>query len=152
MVALALAASYDALLAEAAAGGFFDPAAGWSAPLILAHIAANDGLLTQVTLAVARGISQPYDNATVSEETTLRAYADRLGWDGLLIEVRTGADALMAAAGAMTAAQGQQLVDARVIDDGKIVMDDAVPWIRMLMAHASHHLPAHTRALAALRR
>lgn len=152
MVAHALAASYNALLAEAAAGGFADPPHGWSAAVILAHVAVNDELLTQVTQAVAQGISPPYDNSAASDEVNLRAYADRLGWDGLLVEVRRGADALMTAASALTAEQGQRLVDARIVEDGAVVMDDIVPWIRILMAHAHHQLPAYTRRLVGLRR
>lgn len=151
MVALALAASYDALLAEATAGGFIDPPSGWTASMILAHVATNDGLLTQVTNAVSAGHSTPYDNAAAIDDAVLRAYADRLGWDGLLVEVRRTAGALMSAATAMTGEQGQRLVNSHIVDAGALVMDDAVAWTRILMVHAQHHLPGHTRQLAALR-
>ncbi|MEP7053895.1 MAG: maleylpyruvate isomerase N-terminal domain-containing protein [Actinomycetota bacterium] len=152
MVAHALNAPYEALLAEAAGGGFVDPPEGWTAAMILAHVAINDRLLAAVTKAVTEGHSPPYDNAPAINSAQLRAYADRTGWDGLLDEVRSGADALMAAAAAMTAEQGQRLVDSRIVDAGNVVMDDAVPWLRILMVHGQNHLPAHRRQLAALRR
>jgi hypothetical protein len=152
MVAHGLNASYDALLAEAAAGGFADPAQGWSAAMILAHVALNDRLLTAVTRALCNGLSQPYDNAPTTDAANLRAYADRVGWEGLLDEVRSGANELMAAATAMTAEQGQRLVDSRIVDDGAMVMNDAVPWARIVMVHGQHHVPERRRQLAALRR
>lgn len=151
MVAHALAASYNALFAEASASRFVDPPSGWSARMILAHIATNDQRLSQITHEVTAGHSPPYDNADAVNDTILRAYADRLGWDGLLEEARTGADALMAAVSEMTDEQGQRLVDSHIVEGGDVVMDDAVPWARLLMVHAQHHLPGHTRQLAALR-
>jgi hypothetical protein len=151
MVVHALGAAYNALLAEATAGGFTEPANGWTASMILAHIATNDGLITAVTRAVAQGHAPPYDNAPSINDAGLREYADRLGWDGLLAEVRRTADALMAAATAMTDEQGQRLVSSRIVDGATTVVDDVVPWTRMLIAHAQHHLPQYTRQLAALR-
>lgn len=152
MVQHALAASYKALLSEAATGAFLDPVEGWSAAMILAHIAINDRHLAVVTEAVCAGCFARHDNADAINDNGLREYAARLGWDGLLVEVRQARDALMAAASAMTEQQGQQLVDTHLVDAGTVVVDDALPWSRLLMVHAQHHLPGHMRQLAALRR
>lgn len=151
MVANLLAASYDSLLAEAAAGGFTDPPSGWTAPMILAHIAINDARLAQITSAVSDGLTASNDNSAAVDDDRLREYAARLGWDGLLREVRENADALLAAAAEMTDEQAQRLVNTRIVDAGVTVVDDALPWGRMLLVHAQNHLPAHTRQLIALR-
>lgn len=152
MVQHALAASYKALLSEAATGAFLDPVEGWSASMILAHIAINDRRLAAITETVSAGLFARNDNADAVDDNGLREYAARLGWDGLLVEVRQAGDVLMAATSAMTEQQGQQLVDTHIVDAGAVVVDDALPWSRLLMVHAQHHIPGHMRQLAALRR
>lgn len=148
----ALRAAYDGLLAVAQAGDFHDPRSGeWSAAMVLAHVATNDVLLTEVTRQVAAGHMLTYDNTPTNSEPDLRRTAEELGWDGLLAEVRRRADLLIEAVEALDAAHGQTLVDARIVDAGQVMVDDAVPWSRLLMTHASTHLPMHTRQLTALR-
>lgn len=146
-----LAASYNSLLAEAAAGGFAEPASGWNASMILAHIALNDRRLAQITSAVSDGLTATNNNADSINAEKLRQYAAALGWEGLLREVRASADALLAAAAEMTSEQGQRLVDSYIVEDGRVVMDDAVPWGRLLLVHAQNQLPSLTRQLTALR-
>lgn len=152
MVQHALAASYTAFLSEAATGAFPDPVEGWSAAMILAHIAINDRRLAVITETVCAGHFARNDNADAVNDNALREYAARLGWDGLLAEVRQAGDALMVVTSAMTEQQGQQLVDTHLVDAGAVVVDDALPWSRFLLVHAQHHLPGHMRQLAALRR
>lgn len=152
MVAQMLAASYNTLLAEAAAGGFVDPPTGWTAGMILAHIALNDRRLAQITSAVSDGLTARNDNSDAIDDDRLREYAAGLGWDGLLREVRASADELLAAASEMTEEQSQRLVDTHIVDGGAVVVDDAVPWGRLLLVHAQNHVPDHTRQLVALRR
>ncbi len=148
----ALSAAYAALLSEAAAGGFREPSPGhWTAGMLLAHIAINDALLLGVTRALAAGTLAAYDNAAAVAETELRRVADKLGWDGLLGEVRRSADALIEAVHGLTQEQGQRLVDTRIVDGGATKVDDAVPWDRLLVVQAQTHLPSLTRQLVALR-
>ena len=151
MVANALASSYNSFLEEAARGGFQEPASGWNAGMILAHVVINDQRLTAITREVCAGRSLRNDNGDAADTESLRQLAERLGWDGLLEEVRSVGSGLMIAVSEMTEEQGQRLVDSHIVDGGVVVVDDAVPWSRLLMVHAQHHLPDHTRQLAALR-
>jgi hypothetical protein len=148
----ALRATYDGLLAVAQAGDFHDPSAGeWSAAMVLAHVATNDGLLTEVTRQVAAGHAITYDNAAANTESRLRGLAEELGWDGLIAEVRRRADLLIEAVDALDSAHAETLVDSRIVDAGQVRVDDTVPWSRLLLAQAHTHIPMHTRQLAALR-
>lgn len=148
----ALRAAYDGLLAVAQAGDFHDPPTGeWSAAMVLAHVATNDVMLTEVTQQVAAGHALRYDNAPASSEAALRRLADELGWDGLIAEVRRRADLLIDAVGTLDSAHAETLVDSRIVDAGQVRVDDTVPWSRLLLAQAHTHIPMHTRQLAALR-
>jgi hypothetical protein len=149
----ALRSAYDGLLAVAQAGEFHDPPAGeWTAAMVLAHVATNDVLLTEVTRQVAAGRALRYDNAPASTAGQLRRVVDELGWDGLIAEVRRRADLLIEAVDNLDNVHAETLVDSRIVDAGHAVVDDTVPWSRLLLAQAATHIPMHTRQMAALRR
>jgi hypothetical protein len=148
----ALRSAYDGLLAVAQAGDFHDPPPHqWSAAEVLAHVATNDQLLTEVTRQVAAGHMLSYDNAPAIAESHLRRLAEQLSWDELIAEVRRRADLLIEAVDALDSAHAETLVDSRIVDAGQVRVDDAVPWSRLLLAQSQTHIPMHTRQLAALR-
>lgn len=144
--------AYDDVLAEVAAGGFAPPADGeLSAEQIVAHLAANDELMSEATEAVLAGspyayydleaIHRPQLNALVAEHGGL---AELTAWlratSGRLCEL---VDRLGPAA--------DTPVDTHLHEDVDLRVSESLPWRRTLDLHARVHLPKHLTQLRALR-
>jgi hypothetical protein len=147
-----LRAAYAALVAEAELGGFGVPDDGWWAERVLAHVAVNDGLLAEVTEGLLAGERPSYDNALAHDEHGLDRFAEPLGSrDALVGVVRASGQRLCDLLDRLDDEQAATPVQTRIADGGEMVVDEPVPWGRLMSAQERRHLVAHTDQLRALR-
>ncbi|RKR90403.1 hypothetical protein BDK92_4775 [Micromonospora pisi] len=144
--------AYEELLREVTLGGFGPPDGdGLNAEQVLAHLVANDELLTDATEAVLVG--SPY--AYYELDTIHRPQLDDLvarygGLDGLTDRLRVTSDQLCG----LTEQVGDRvdaLVQTRLREAPRLDIDEALPWGRVLDIHGRVHLPAHADDLCLLR-
>jgi len=144
-----LRSAYAALIDEARQGGFGEPPDGeWTADQIVAHVAANDELLTTATRQVLDGAKQPYYNHdaidTARLDELIKVKADVVQWleqtSAALCDL---ADQLYE--GDMT------LVHTQIVDGAITRVDRPLPWPAVLRTQAELHLPRHLDQLRALR-
>lgn len=152
METAALRRAYRVLLAEVDAGGFGSPPPGqWSAEQVVAHLAANDVLLTEVTEAVLAGSPWAYYDAQDMHRPQLdelvRQYAGLPGLTGLLRETSDRLCALTDRLGP----ESETLVDTHIREGVELTVDEPLPWGRVLDLHGRIHLPAHLEQLRAMR-
>ncbi|MFV2113521.1 hypothetical protein ACFHW0_14430 [Micromonospora sp. LOL_025] len=144
--------AYAEVLAEVDAGGFGPPPAGQlSAEQIVAHLAANDELMTEATEAVLAGAPFAYYDL----ETVHRPQVDALvvecgGLAGLATLLRATSQKLCALTERLGAA-AQTPVDTHLREGFDLVVDEPLPWGRTLDLHARVHLPKHLAQLRMLR-
>lgn len=140
------------MLAEVEAGGFAAPPAGQlSAEQIVAHLAANDELMTEATEAVIAGSPFAYYDL----ETIHRPQVDALvvecgGLAGLATLLRATSQKLCALTERLGAA-AQTPVETHLREGFDLVVDESLPWGRTLDLHARVHLPKHLAQLRMLR-
>lgn len=145
-----LAAAYAPFVASLLAGGFSEPADGWSAELIAAHVARNNDLIAEAAEGVAAGHEVSYDNAATVDEDELAHYAASAGGRaGLAAEIERSAARLAAAAGAL-GDRAETPVHVIIRDNGEIVQDGPVPIGAFARGNASFHLRLHQEQLKAL--
>ncbi|MGC4786749.1 hypothetical protein ACLQ22_02725 [Micromonospora sp. DT178] len=148
----ALRGAYAEVLAEVDAGGFGPPPTGQlSAEQIVAHLAANDELMTEATEAVIAGAPFAYYDL----ETIHRPQVDALvvecgGLAGLATLLRATSQKLCALTERLGAA-AQTPVDTHLREGFDLVVDEPLPWGRTLDLHARVHLPKHLAQLRMLR-
>ncbi|MER7330062.1 MULTISPECIES: hypothetical protein [unclassified Micromonospora] len=148
----ALRGAYEEVLAEIDAGGFGPPPAGQlSAEQIVAHLAANDELMTEATEAVIAGSPFAYYDL----ETIHRPQVDALvvecgGLDGLATLLRATSQKLCALTERLGPA-AETPVDTHLREGFDLVVDDTLPWGRTLDLHTRVHLPKHLAQLRMLR-
>lgn len=156
MTAERLRDAYETLFTELHGGGFGAPPPGeWSAELVVAHVATNDGLLAEATEAVLAGDPHPYYNHDAVDTAALSVAVSSHGDDlaALGTWARENADRLCSLAERLgLGTGGETLVRFHVEDAGEVVVDRPLPWEKVLDIHAVVHLPAHTDQLRALRR
>ncbi|SCE63571.1 hypothetical protein GA0070558_10138 [Micromonospora haikouensis] len=169
----ALRRAYDEVLAEVAAGGFEPPSDGeLSAEQIVAHLVANDELMSEATEAVLAGSPFAYYDLDAIHRPQLDAlvaeYADPGaggGWPaaggsaalsgsaalgGLADRLRETSRRLCALVDRLGPA-AQTPVETRLHEDVDLRVDETLPWARTLDLHARVHLPKHLAQLRALR-
>jgi cytosine/adenosine deaminase-related metal-dependent hydrolase len=153
MDATALRSAYEELFAEAEAGGFGLPPAGeWTAELVLAHIAANDELLTAATEAVLADDPQAYhvDEAVSSARRASAASSRGDDLAGLIGWARSTSMRLCELAERL-GERDNTWVHTHIQDGDETIVDQPLPWARTLDIHAKVHLPLHVDQLRALR-
>ncbi|MGW0506989.1 hypothetical protein [Micromonospora sp. NPDC003241] len=144
--------AYDALLAEVGAGGFGPPpTGGYRAEQIVAHLVTSDELMSEATEAVLAGspyafyeldeIHRPELDALVAEAGGLAGLADRL---------RRSSDRLVALV-ARLGAGADTPVETHLREGFDLVVDEPLPWGRVIDLHTRVHLPRHLTELQALR-
>lgn len=136
------------LVASLRAGGHRDPADGWDAPTIGAHVAANSDLIAAVAERVAAGEPADYDNAAAVDPAALAPIA-ALGASGVADEVERSARRLAAARDGLGERAGQT-VHARIVDGDDVVVDADVAIGDLADGHAGFHLERHREQLRAL--
>ncbi|MGK5520381.1 hypothetical protein ACSNN9_13600 [Micromonospora sp. URMC 107] len=147
-----LRGAYEEVLAEVDAGRFGPPPAGQlSAEQIVAHLAANDELMTEATEAVIAGSPFAYYDL----ETVHRPQVDALvvecgGLAGLATLLRATSQKLCALTERLGPA-AQTPVETHLREGFDLVVDEPLPWGRTLDLHARVHLPKHLAQLRMLR-
>jgi O-glycosyl hydrolase len=144
--------AYADFIAEVSAGGFRAPAGGgWTAEQVAAHVAWNQEQLITVTEAVLAAQEAGYDNrATVDVRALDRYVAGYGGLRGLADRVAETATALRDLAGQL-AERANTLVPVRIQDGDDILVDQPLPWGKLLELEEEVHLPRRTEQLRALR-
>lgn len=144
--------AYDVLLEEVEAGGFGPPAGdALSAEQVLAHLVANDELLTAATEAVLAGSPYVYYEIDTIHRPQLDELVTRYGGlDGLTARLRATGDQVCGLTERVTDGV-DTLVQTRIREGARLDIDEALPWGRTLDIHRRVHLPAHTDDLRALR-
>lgn len=150
----ALRAAYEAFFAVAERGGFGPPPAGeWSAGEVVAHVAVNDGLVAAVTQGLVHGRTITFDNAVSNDLAVLDAFVARA--DGLtdLVDLgRRRAETVCLLLARLDDEQLATAVPCHLVDGGTLMVDQPLPWGRLMLGvQVEHHLPAHTAQLDALR-
>jgi uncharacterized protein YndB with AHSA1/START domain len=150
----ALTAAAGAFLAQAGAGGFADPPdGGWTAAEVVAHVALTSAALAAVDRELLEGREVVFDNASVENRECLRALADAHAGDlaALVAVAARAAEEHVLLVERLTPEQLATKVPAKVVDGGRVVLDEPVPWgVLAVTVQAGRHLPAHTAQLAAL--
>lgn len=148
----ALRRAYAEVLAEVEAGGFGAPPAGQlSAEQIVAHLAANDELMTEATEAVLAGSPFAYyDLETVHRPQVDALVAECGGLDGLATLLRATSQKLCALTDRLGPA-AQTPVETHLREGFDLVVDEPLPWARTLDLHTRVHLPKHLAQLRMLR-
>lgn len=148
-----LRAAYDVLLAEIAAGGFGPPPPGkWTAEQVVGHVALNDELLAEATEAVLAGAPWAYYNHNAVHTPEVDDFvADCGDLAGLTTRLRGTSHRLCALVDRLDVLAADTPVETHIRDGDRIVVDEPLPWGRVLDIHQRVHLPAHTDQLRALR-
>jgi hypothetical protein len=128
------------------------PAGEWNADQILAHIAIVDAGTISAAYAVASGSHTVYDNRTWLDPWTIeRAIVLAGGARSLRARVRVQGAALCALGEeVLSDAELDTLIPTRLLSDGTLQVDQAVPLRVLIAGIADDHLPRHTRQLLAL--
>ena len=152
MNAAELRQAYDVLLAEAETGGFGPPPPGeWTAEQVVAHIAANDELLIEATEAVVAGSPFAYYNHNAIHTPQLDGLVAECGGVAGLADRVRGSSRRLCELVAQLGAKSSTPVDTNIRDGDNIVIDEPLPWGRLIDIHGRVHLPAHTNQLRSLR-
>ncbi|MEV4754727.1 hypothetical protein AB0J86_06385 [Micromonospora sp. NPDC049559] len=152
MEAAELRRAYEVLLAEVEAGGFGPPPDGrLSAEQIVAHLAANDELLTETTEAVIAGSPWAYYHLESIHRPQLDALVSQYcGLDGLATRLRATSQRLCALTERL-GVKAETPVETVLREGLDLDVQESLPWGRALDLHGRVHLPAHTEELRALR-
>jgi hypothetical protein len=143
---------YAELIAEARRGGFARPLADeWTAEQIIAHVAANDELLTETTENVLDGNRRAYYNHDAVDTEKLNELVAAYGNLAALTDwLEKTSSRLVELAGRLD--EKMPTMVHTTIRDGDITrVDQPWPWPRAIKVQAGHHLPAHLEQLRALR-
>ncbi|MBY8872277.1 hypothetical protein K7640_10545 [Micromonospora sp. PLK6-60] len=144
--------AYGEVLAELDGGGFGAPEeGGLSADQIVAHLAANDELMSEATEAVLAGSPFAYyDLETIHRPQLDALVAECGGLDGLAALLRATSQKLCALADRLGPA-AETPVDTVLREGFDLDVDESLPWGRVLDLHTRVHLPMHLAQLRALR-
>lgn len=149
-----LADAYDAFFAGADQGGFAEPTdGGWSAAQTVAHVALNDIAMAAVGRDLIDRGDPHFENETCQDRAVLGAVAARCGTFAALVSFgRQQAQIAQDVVRRLDAEQLATEVPCRLLHDGEVVMDGAMPWQTVAATvQAARHLPAHVDQLRNLR-
>jgi hypothetical protein len=144
-------AAYASFAETLRAGGFSDPASGWNAGQIAAHVCLNNDLIAEAAERLGRGEEVGYDNSAAVGEDDVREYAAKLGGLGELADAvgRSGARLARAHQNLTEAGRARQ-ISVVIWDDGSIVHDGPMPAGDLIVGNATFHLAMHHDQLRAL--
>lgn len=143
---------YRSLLAEVEAGGFRPaPPGGWDAERIVAHLIANDELMSEATEAVLAGTPFAYYDLTGVHRPELDGLVAQCGGlSGLATLLRATSGRLCGLVDRLGPAADTP-VETHLREGFDLVVDEPLPWSRTLDLHARVHLPRHLAQLRMLR-
>ena len=130
--------AYADFIDEVSAGGFDAPVdAGWTAEQIAANVVHSHEDLIAVTEAVLAGERVAYDDRERTDVAELdRCVAAYGGLRGLADRLAERADTL---------------VPVRIIEDGELIVDQPLPWGKLLELDVGVYVPRRLAQLRALR-
>ncbi|MGN9779269.1 hypothetical protein ACTMS0_26430 [Micromonospora sp. H33] len=148
----ALRRAYEEVLAEVDVGGFGGPPEGQlTAEQIVAHLAANDELMTEATEAVLAGTPYAYYDLAGVHRPDLDALVTRCGGlDGLAVLLRATSQKLVTLVDRLGPAADTP-VETHLREGFDLIVDEPLPWARVLDLHTRVHLPKHLAQLRMLR-
>jgi uncharacterized protein YciI len=144
--------AFGPFVAELRQGGFGEPAKGWSAEIVAAHVARNNDLIAEAAERVAAREQPTYDNSAAVDDATLSAYAAEVGGvPGLVAAIEASARRLSVARTALDETTESYPLPVVIWDSGNVVNDGPVPIAKFIEANASFHLEMHLEQLRSLR-
>jgi hypothetical protein len=132
----------------AEAGGFGPPADGWTAEMVVAHMAATTEQVVAAARAVLAHEDAAVDNAEAVDDERLRGQGSM---PELIDRFHTASRQLIDVAAQLTDGLEDVEVPIHLIDGGEVVIDGPMPIGRFVQIHAEFHLPGHLSQLEALR-
>jgi hypothetical protein len=133
-----LAGAYRDVVALAEWATFLDPAEGWPARYVIAHLALTDR-------ALLRGLEEgEVDTTDALDEDRLRAEADPLG------ALRASSVALVDFVDTIDEDEMKIRVPVTMVEPPVMRLSRRTPVGRLLRLHATVHLPAHLEQLKAM--
>ncbi len=145
--------AYADFIDEVSAGGFRAPdGGGWTAEQIAAQVARNHEELIAVTEAVLAGAETSYDNRAVADPRELDRYVTAYGGLGGLADRIAETVTVLRDLTGQLGARGNTLVPARVVEGGEILVDQPLPWGKLLELDEEVSVPRRLAQLRALRR
>jgi hypothetical protein len=144
-----LESAYRRIIDLASQGGFdTQPEDGWTAELLLAHVAVNDELLEATARAVLAHAPDPsYDNALAIDTEHLRKQGTL---PELIDRLQTTSRQLADVANQLTDGLEDVEVPVRILDNDTVVVDQPLPIGRLLEIQAAVHLASHLSQLEEL--
>ncbi len=144
--------AYADFIDEVTAGGFGAPAdGGWTAERIAANVVYSHEELIEVTEAVLTGGKVSYDDrertdlreldAYVTAYGGLRGLADRLAETVTVLRDLTG----------RLGERADTLVPVRILEDDEVIVDQPLPWGKLLKLDEEVYVPRRLEQLRALR-
>lgn len=144
-----LESAYERILDVAASSTFTAGDDGWTAEMVLAHLAVNDGLLIEAVRDVlANKPTHRYDNKAATDDAVLRPQGSL---PEVIDKLRTSSRQLCDLASQLGPLEDTPIV-VNIADGGQTVVDgQAWPIAQLLQVHADMHLPGHLSQLEGLR-
>lgn len=144
--------AYQPFVTELHQGGFADPADGWTAEQVAAHVSLNNDLIAEAAERIAAGEQPRYTNATVVDDDQLTACADSLGGlGGLAAAIETSAHRLALAWTAVGDNHAATPLPSTIIHEGEVIVDGPIPIRSFIERNSAVHLDMHLEQLRALR-
>ncbi len=133
------------------AGGFSEPAEGWNASQVGAHISMSNELFSELADQIHAGGEASFDNAAVSDRDALLRHATSHGdLAGLADAIEASARRLEQAYGRLSADERDRPVPTRIWHEGRIVRDSPMSIGELILGNGDFHLAMHTEQLHAL--
>lgn len=132
-------------------GGFSEPAEGWNASQIGAHISMSNDLFSELADQIRAGGEASFDNAAVSDPAGLRGYAAGHGdLADLADAIEASAARLEKAYDQLSAQERDRPVPTRIWHEGQIVRDSPMSIGELILGNGDFHLAMHLEQLRAL--
>ena len=132
-------------------GGFSEPAEGWNASQIGAHISMSNDLFSELADQIRAGGEASFDNAAVSDPAGLLGYAAGHGdLAGLADAIEASAARLEKAYDQLSAQERDRPVPTRIWHEGQIVRDSPMSIGELIVGNGDFHLAMHLEQLRAL--
>lgn len=132
-------------------GQFSEPADGWNARQVGAHISMSNDLFSELAERIHGGEDASFDNAAVSDPASLLAYAEGHGdLAGLADAIEASAARLAEAYDRLSEDERDRPVPTRIWHEGQIVRDSPMSIGELILGNGDFHLAMHMDQLQAL--
>ncbi|HMD45493.1 MAG TPA: maleylpyruvate isomerase N-terminal domain-containing protein [Acidimicrobiales bacterium] len=134
-----LAERYADLIAVSGSSAFVAPLGGWTARMVVAHLALGDRLLIE-SLHTGR-----FDNAPATDRERLQAVPDPVA------ALAASSAELLGLLAALDAGATRAPIRVRIAEEEGVVVDQSLTVAEVVDLHAGQHLPGHLHQLLGLR-